>query len=396
MTARHGDARHRNRAHELRPVQLVGIGQWRALQPHQLVDRYRFRLWLQIRQAGNQPGPLLAGLVHADDAAAAHLQPGLSHLAQGIEPVIEPAGMNQLAVIAWIGVQVVVVVVEAGFLQVLGHAFFQQAKGATGLQSQRLHRPDDRLQLFDVARLRATPCSAHAEAAGTPCLGNACLLQHALHVHQLLGWHRIGMMDGLRAVCAVLGAAPGLHRQQGRELDALRIEVLPVHGGRTIDQVHERRLEQGFHRADCPVGSGGVWCGAAQLDCGHRIGHACVSWLWPVASGGYSVSGASGQFRSLLVSPAVPVVPIIPVIPIVPVVPAPPGARKPAGQGRRVSHTRMSRMVSCCDVDMQATWRREAPSAASSRNRCVNTIADVPHDRKTLHELPDNSGRFQL
>ena len=206
--------------------------------------------------------------------------------------------MNQLAVIAWIGVQVVVVVVEAGFLQVLGHAFFQQAKGATGLQSQRLHRPDDRLQLFDVARLRATPCSAHAEAAGTPCLGNACLLQHALHVHQLLGWHRIGMMDGLRAVCAVLGAAPGLHRQQGRELDVLRIEVLPVHGGRTIDQVHERRLEQGFHRADRPVGSGGVWRGAAQLDCGHRIGHACVSWLWPVASGGYSVSGASGQSRS--------------------------------------------------------------------------------------------------
>ncbi len=55
---------------------------------------------------------------------------------------------------------------ETCFLQIFGHAFFQQAEGAAGLQSQVLHGADQLLKLLDLTWLGTAPGGPHAEAAG--------------------------------------------------------------------------------------------------------------------------------------------------------------------------------------------------------------------------------------
>ena len=43
----------------------------------------------RLSQLGNQPGTLVTGFAHADDAASAKVQPGFTHPAQGVQPILE-------------------------------------------------------------------------------------------------------------------------------------------------------------------------------------------------------------------------------------------------------------------------------------------------------------------
>ena len=71
----------------------------------------------QVRERLQQAGALLARLAHADDAAAAGLQPGAAHVRQRVEAVLVLARVDDLAVELGRAVEVVVVVVEAGVLE---------------------------------------------------------------------------------------------------------------------------------------------------------------------------------------------------------------------------------------------------------------------------------------
>src|SRR5206468_3357988 len=60
----------------------------------------------------------------------------------------------------------------------------------------------------------------------------------------------------LRAVLAVLGAAAGLDREQGRKLHGVRLEVRPMDLVRAVDEVVERQLEELEHRLGGPAHAG--------------------------------------------------------------------------------------------------------------------------------------------
>jgi hypothetical protein len=71
-------------------------------------------------------GTVVCVLAHADYTAAADMQAGIAHAAQGIETVPVFARVDDVAVELGRRVEVVVVVVEAGIGELLGLALFQQ------------------------------------------------------------------------------------------------------------------------------------------------------------------------------------------------------------------------------------------------------------------------------
>ena len=75
-----------------------------------------------------------------------------------------------------------------------------------------------------------------AMAFALPGLGD-----HVLGGHQFRGIHARVVARGLRAVAAILGAAAGLDRQQGADLDLGRIEMLAMDAAGTMQQFGERQ-----------------------------------------------------------------------------------------------------------------------------------------------------------
>ena len=117
----------------------VSSGQRRAFDLDQAVDRHRIRMRGQVRQRLQQAGALLARFAQADDAAAAGLHADVAHVRQRVEAVLELAGVDDLVVELRRGVEVVVVVVEAGGLQRLRLGARQHAERGAGFQPERLH-----------------------------------------------------------------------------------------------------------------------------------------------------------------------------------------------------------------------------------------------------------------
>ncbi len=254
--ARHGDARHRDGAHELERIERLDVGQRRAFHPHQVVDRHRLGVGLHVGQLRDQAGALLARFAHADDAAAADVDAGVAHAVQRVEAVLVGAGGDDLAVELGRGVQVVVVVVQTGLLELFGLALAQHAERDAGLQAERLDRADHLGHGLQVVRLGATPGGAHAEALGAACLGGAGGGQHLVQRHQLFRFQAGVVARRLRAIAAVLGTAAGLDRQQARQLDAVGVEVGAVRLLGAGHQVHERQGVKLHHGGAAPGGRG--------------------------------------------------------------------------------------------------------------------------------------------
>src|SRR5690606_21136738 len=98
--------------------------------------------------------------------AAARLHAGVADVPERVQPVLELAGVDDLVVELRRGVEVVVVVVQAGITQGLGLLAAEHAQGGAGLQPERLHPGDHRGYLRDVPVLGRAPGRAHAEPAG--------------------------------------------------------------------------------------------------------------------------------------------------------------------------------------------------------------------------------------
>ncbi len=119
MDLRHRQARHRDGAHEFERIRRLALADRRAFDLHQHVDRHAFGMGGQGRQRMDHADAVVRRLAHADDAAAADIDAGVAHMGQRVEPVLIGAGGDDPLVIFRRGVEIVVVVVEAGLFQLL-------------------------------------------------------------------------------------------------------------------------------------------------------------------------------------------------------------------------------------------------------------------------------------
>lgn len=98
---------------------------------------------------------------------------------------------------------------------------------------------DDLLKTLRAAA-HAAPRRAHAEAGGTGFRGDLGALHDVAFCHQALGFHAGFVAGGLGAVRAILGAAAGLDREQGAELDFRIGPVFLMHRAGLLDEFEKR------------------------------------------------------------------------------------------------------------------------------------------------------------
>ena len=136
---RHQQARSRDRAHQVERVERRTPVQRRALDLHQLVDRHALRMLRQRRERVQQLHAIELRLAHAEDAAAADVEPRVAHRLQRVEAVLVGARRDDLAVERLRRVEVVVVVVEPGVLELARLPGRQHAERRAGLEAERAH-----------------------------------------------------------------------------------------------------------------------------------------------------------------------------------------------------------------------------------------------------------------
>ena len=84
------------------------------------------------------------------------------------------------------GVEVVVVVVEAGVSQLFSLTILEHAEGNASLHAQCLDLADHLQHRLQILFLRPAPGSTHAEAGSALGLGGLGGSNHVCHRHQLL------------------------------------------------------------------------------------------------------------------------------------------------------------------------------------------------------------------
>ena len=234
---RHGDPRDRNGAHELEWIDRLGAVERRALDLHQVVDRNRLRIRIEIGELRDQARALRGSLPHADDSAATDFHSGDANPVERFETVAIVAGGDDLAVELGRGVEVVVVIVEARVLQGLGLTVLEKAKRRTGLEPERLDLAHHRQHGLEVAVLRPAPCGAHAEARRARRLGRRGRRDDLGERQKRLVRHAGVVARGLGTVGAILGTATGLDRQQCRKLNGVRRVVRAVRTMRALEEI---------------------------------------------------------------------------------------------------------------------------------------------------------------
>ena len=185
----------------------------RAFDLDQVVDGHAFGIGIEVCELGDQSRARAARFAHANDAAAAYVQARLAYLAQRIQPVVLGARRNDLAVKLGRGVQVVVVVVEAGVLQLLGLAFLQHAERGAGFHAEPAHRLDHFDHAVEVTLFGAAPCRAHAKTRRAFFAGSTRCGYHHIECQHVLVIHVRVIARRLRTVTAILRTAAGLDRQ---------------------------------------------------------------------------------------------------------------------------------------------------------------------------------------
>jgi hypothetical protein len=253
MAVRHEDACGGDAARELDAIDGLGILQGSAGNGHEGIDGDAFGVLGEVGQDLQHAGPVAARFAHAEDAAAADLEAGGAHLLQGIETVLEAAGVDDLGVVFRGGVDVVIVVVETGGAEALGLMPFEHAQGHAGFQTQGFHAGHHGRHFVDILVMGAAPGGAHAEALGALGLGRAGGLQDLFQAHE--GFHRQGgmMVYALGAVAAVFGAAAGLDGKQGGALHGIGVEVGAVDLLGLKEQVIEGQVIEGEDLFQGPV-----------------------------------------------------------------------------------------------------------------------------------------------
>ena len=117
--SRHHDAGKRDGPHELRWDRGLCVLKRRARNGDQEIDRNAFRVLGQVRERDQHVHAVAFAFAHADDAAAADLDARRTHMIERVEPLGEGPRSDDLAIIAFRGIDVVIVIIEARTLQAL-------------------------------------------------------------------------------------------------------------------------------------------------------------------------------------------------------------------------------------------------------------------------------------
>ena len=206
-----------------------------------------------LRQFDQQIGAVLWPFAHAENAAAAQPHARFATQRQRIEPILIGPRTDDGRIIVRPGVQVVIVIVEAGLSQAPGLWRRQHAEGHAGFESRRLDAFDHRADRLDIAVFQFAPSRAHAEALRAASLRRLRRLDDGVGGHQFPRLEPRVEMRRLAAIAAIFRTSAGLDRQQLRALDGVRFEMPPQRPLRVDDQVRERAGSNGQYFAPRPV-----------------------------------------------------------------------------------------------------------------------------------------------
>ncbi len=272
---RHQQPCRRNHAHEVERVEFRQAVQRCARHLHQLVDRHALRMLLQSCKRVQQRDAIGFGFTHAEDAATADVESGITDGLQCIEAILVGAGRDDLAVELFRGVEIVVVVVESRVLQLQRLLRCQHAERGAGLETECANLAHHQLDLLQLVRLRVAVGGAHAEACRAVGLGCLCPLHHVADLHELLPLEASVVAHALRAVRAILRARARLDRDQGTHLHLVRHEMVAMHALGVKQQVAERRGVDRARLLERPVGADGAE--QAEVGGGHGMNLVEVS-----------------------------------------------------------------------------------------------------------------------
>src|SRR5262249_20081214 len=207
---RHAYAGRRDGADEIDRIDGFAARQRRTLDLDQHVDRHTFGMDGQARKRRDHADAIIGALTHPDDAAAADVDAGLAHVAERVEAVLIGARGDDRAVIFRRGIEVVVVIVEAGRLEPPRLVLRPPSERGAGPEPDRFDTFAHRADLLEIAVLRLAPRRAHAEAARTRALGRPRLGEDGIDAHQLLRLDARVIVHALRTIGAVFRTAAGL------------------------------------------------------------------------------------------------------------------------------------------------------------------------------------------
>ncbi|MDF9863611.1 hypothetical protein M2437_002593 [Methylorubrum pseudosasae] len=163
---------------------------------------------------------------------------------------------------------------EPRFREALRLALRQHAERHAGFHAQPAHAAhhlQHRIEIRPILGL--APRRAHAEAVRPVGLGGGGLLQHRVDRHQPLAGEVGALVVGrLRAIGAILGAAAGLDRQQGRPLDVGGVVMRPVHDARPMHEIEQRHVVDRLDLGQGPiVPDGGRGGGEGDYGVAHAL-----------------------------------------------------------------------------------------------------------------------------
>ncbi len=199
-------------------------------------------MFRQIGQRQQHVDAVDRRLAHADDAAATYFNTGFPDIGEGLQAIRKTVRGNDLVVIAFGRIDVVVVIIQTGLAETIGLPAVEHSKRHAGLHAKRLDALYHCHDGVHVAILGAAPCGAHAIAGGARVAGLARLGDNAFDLHQLRRLQPGIMMGRLAAIAAILGATAGLDAEKPAELHFVGIEVLAMGGLRLKQQITEGRF----------------------------------------------------------------------------------------------------------------------------------------------------------
>ena len=198
----------------------------------------------EIGQRHQHAGAVGLFLAHADNAAGADIDARLAHALQRVQPVLKGPGADDLVVIFFRRIDIVIVVVETGLGETVDLLTRQHAERHAGFHAHFLHALHDGADRVHVAILGLAPGGAHAIARRPGFLRLAGLCEHLFDFHQLGGLEAGVEFRALGAIAAILGTAAGLDREQRRHLHLVRVEPAAMGDLRLEDEIVEGQGEK--------------------------------------------------------------------------------------------------------------------------------------------------------
>ncbi len=200
----------------------VVVAQRRALDRHQRVDGEGLGVFSQRGDGVDQPNAVRGLLAQTEDAARAHVQPGLAHGIDGREPLIVRPRCDHARIELPRGVDIVVIRRQPGLLELLGLAAVYHAQRNAHLHAHAAHALDHRLDVFEIglSAPHVAPCSAHAEARTAIVFCDFRGREHAVDGHHFGCRDARLVARGLGAVAAVFRAPASLYIQKSAHLNA--------------------------------------------------------------------------------------------------------------------------------------------------------------------------------